>query len=97
MIPNPAYKPTDDLYKFQSFGAAGLELWQVKAGVIFDNFLVTDDEELAAAARKNINTRRANEQALEKVESEAAAKAAAEEAAKNPAPEGGDAEAHEDL
>jgi len=59
--------------------------------------LVTDDEDLAAAERKTINTQRANEQAQEKVESEAAAKADAEEAAKNPAPEGGDAEQHEDL
>jgi len=96
MIDNPAYKPADDLYSYPSFGVVGLELWQVKAGSIFDNFLVTDDEELAAAARKAINTRRENEKALEKAESDLAAAKAAEEAAKNPAA-GEEAEEKEDL
>jgi len=95
MIDNPAYKPADDLYSYPSFGVVGLELWQVKAGSIFDNFLVTDDEELAAAARKAINTRRENEKALEKAESDLAAAKAAEEAAKNPPAE--EAEEKEDL
>jgi len=78
MIPNPEYKLVDDLYSFPSFESVGLELWQVKAGAIFDNFLVTDDEELAAAARKTIDARRENEKKLEKIESD---KAAAEAAA----------------
>jgi calreticulin len=82
MIPNPEYKPVDDLYKFSSFEAVGLELWQVKAGSIFDNFLVTDDEELAAAARKAIDLRREKEKKNEALESAEAAKKAAEEAEK---------------
>jgi calreticulin len=94
MIDNPDYKPSNDLYSYPSFGAVGLELWQVKAGSIFDNFLVTDDEELAAAARKAIDARRENEKKLEKVESEEAAKLAAAEAEKNKDVE---AEEKEDL
>jgi len=82
MIDNPDYKPADDLYKYDSFESVGLELWQVKAGAIFDNFLVTDDEDVAAAQRKTINARRENEKKFEAVEREAdAAKAAAEKPA----------------
>jgi len=65
LIDNPEYKAVDDLYSFPSFESAGIEVWQVKAGTIFDNFLVTDDEELAAAARKKVNAQRENEQKLE--------------------------------
>jgi len=42
-IDNPEYKPDDKLYAFKDFGAIGLDLWQVKAGTIFDNIMVTDD------------------------------------------------------
>jgi len=86
MIDNPEYKPADDLYKYDSFESVGLELWQVKAGSIFDNFLVTDDEDVAASARKAINARRENEKKLEAAEREAdAAKAAAEKPAEDDA------------
>merc|ERR1712046_224624 len=43
MIPNPEYVPDDQLYKFEDNKYVGFELWQVKAGSIFDNILVTDD------------------------------------------------------
>lgn len=36
-----------DLSEFENIGAIGLELWQVRSGTIFDNFLITDDEEYA--------------------------------------------------
>ncbi|XP_008052004.1 calreticulin-3 [Carlito syrichta] len=36
-----------DLAEFEDIGAIGLELWQVRSGTIFDNFLITDDEEYA--------------------------------------------------
>lgn len=42
-IPNPEYVHSDDLYSFPSLKYVGFELWQVKAGSIFDNVLVTDD------------------------------------------------------
>ncbi|XP_078280006.1 uncharacterized protein LOC144607200 [Rhinoraja longicauda] len=46
-IDNPEYAPDDNIYKFQNIGAIGLDLWQVKSGTIFDNFLITDDEKYA--------------------------------------------------
>merc|ERR1719453_3063319 len=42
-IPNPEYVPNDALYKFDDLKYVGFELWQVKAGSLFDNILVTDD------------------------------------------------------
>jgi len=80
LIDNPEYKAVDDLYSFPSFESAGIEVWQVKAGTIFDNFLVTDDEELAAAARKKVNAQREAEQKLEAEERAAEAEKEKEEA-----------------
>ncbi|XP_041647776.1 calreticulin 3a [Cheilinus undulatus] len=42
-IDNPEYTPDDTMYKFDNIGVLGLDLWQVKSGTIFDNFLITDD------------------------------------------------------
>jgi len=80
-IANPAYKPDDKLYEYSSFGAVGLEVWQVKAGSIFDNILVTDSVDEAAKARDKYAGRKDTEAALEKKEreeKEADAKAAAD-------------------
>ncbi|CAF0961320.1 unnamed protein product, partial [Didymodactylos carnosus] len=46
-IDNPDYVEDKNLYLFQDIGAIGFDLWQVKAGTIFDNILVTDDEKHA--------------------------------------------------
>jgi len=46
-IPNPDYKTDESLYAFTDLKYVGFELWQVKAGSIFDNILVTDDEAYA--------------------------------------------------
>uniref|UniRef100_H2Y8A7 Calreticulin n=1 Tax=Ciona savignyi TaxID=51511 RepID=H2Y8A7_CIOSA len=43
MIANPEYEADDELYAYSDFGVIGLDLWQVKSGTIFDNFLITDD------------------------------------------------------
>merc|ERR1712194_847264 len=42
-IDNPEYKDDNEVYKFDDFGFIGFDLWQVKAGSIFDNVIVTDD------------------------------------------------------
>ncbi|XP_048198661.1 calreticulin-3 isoform X2 [Perognathus longimembris pacificus] len=42
-----SYLLQHDLSEFENIGAIGLELWQVRSGTIFDNFLITDDEEYA--------------------------------------------------
>ncbi|KHG00627.1 Calreticulin [Gossypium arboreum] len=47
MIDNPDFKDDPDLYVFPSLKYVGIELWQVKAGTMFDNILVADDVEYA--------------------------------------------------
>jgi len=49
LIPNPKYKDDDEIYLYKDNGAVGFELWQVKAGTIFDNILITDSVEEANA------------------------------------------------
>ncbi|XP_048832304.1 calreticulin-like [Brienomyrus brachyistius] len=46
-IDNPEYTADAEIYKFDKVGVLGLDLWQVKSGTIFDNFLITDDEKTA--------------------------------------------------
>jgi len=43
MIPNPDYFEDDNLYAFDAVKYVGIEIWQVKAGTIFDNIIVTDN------------------------------------------------------
>jgi len=42
-VANPEYKDDPTLYAYDSFGLVGVEIWQVKSGSIFDDFLITDD------------------------------------------------------
>merc|ERR1712040_17182 len=51
-IANPEYVDDDSVYKFDDFGFLGFDLWQVKAGTIFDNVIVTDDKAEADAFAK---------------------------------------------
>merc|ERR1719373_440419 len=51
-IANPEYEDDDSLYKFTDFGFIGFDLWQVKAGTIFDNIIITDDKAEADAFAK---------------------------------------------
>jgi len=51
-IPNPDYYSDDNVYAFDDIGAVGIEIWQVKAGTIFDNIIVTDSVEEAQAFMK---------------------------------------------
>jgi len=86
-IDNPAYKPDDTIYSYESFGAASLEVWQVQAGTIFDNILVTDSVEHADKVAKEsweglAEVEKKNKEAADKVEAD---KKAAEEAAKKEA------------
>ena len=41
-IDNPDYVDDPNLYAYKDFGVIGFDLWQVKAGTIFDNVLITD-------------------------------------------------------
>jgi calreticulin len=81
-IDNPAYVADANLYAYDSFKYVGIEIWQVKAGSIFGNILVTDDVDAAKTAADNVLTRVEGEKAAEKKEEEAErAKAEAEAAA----------------
>merc|ERR1712086_182925 len=50
-IDNPDYVEVKDVYLRGDIEYIGMEIWQVKAGTIFDNMLVTDDMELAMGKR----------------------------------------------
>ncbi|KAM7080989.1 epidermal growth factor receptor substrate 15-like 1 isoform 3-T3 [Ciconia maguari] len=43
-IDNPNYSPDFSIYSYENISIIGLDIWQVRAGTIFDNFLITDDE-----------------------------------------------------
>merc|ERR1711865_129686 len=48
-IANPEYVDDDSMYQMVDSAAVGFDLWQVKAGTIFDNIIVTDDVQEAEA------------------------------------------------
>jgi len=41
-IPNPEYTEDKSVGVYDNIGAVGIEIWQVKAGTIFDDILITD-------------------------------------------------------
>jgi calreticulin len=48
-IANPEYVADDEVYAFENIGVVGFDLWQVKAGTIFDNIIITDSIKEAEA------------------------------------------------
>jgi len=90
MIPNPAYKGAwvhpkianpeyvedKTVGLFDSHKYLGIEIWQVKSGTIFDNFLVTDDPTVAKERAEVILKQKDEEKAMK----EKATKKAEEEA-----------------
>merc|ERR1712241_322534 len=77
MIPNPDYVDVGDVYERGEMGYVGFEIWQVKAGSIFDNIIVTDSIEEAEAFMKETFDAEKEKEAEKKWSD---AKAAAEEA-----------------
>lgn len=89
-IDNPEFKDDPLVYSYDDFGALGLDLWQVKSGSIFDNFLITDSVAEAEEAAADFLKRAEGEKAMKekednkaKEESEKAAAAAAAADEKN--------------
>jgi len=83
LVPNPDYFDDDSLYLYNSNKYVGFEVWQVKAGTIFDNILVTDDAaEAAKWADKTEKTREDEKKAFDKQEEERKAKEEEERKAK---------------
>jgi len=66
-IDNPDYAEQEDVYKRGSMGYIGIEIWQVKAGTLFSDFILTDS--LAEAEQFS------KERAVKKDEEEKAKKA----------------------
>jgi len=86
LIPNPDFVDDANLYLYESNKYVGFELWQVKAGTIFDNILVTDDvAEAAKWAEKTAKTREEEKKAHDKQEEERKAVEEAERKAKEAA------------
>merc|ERR1711918_17092 len=91
LIDNPKYKSDDKLGQYAKFSTVGIDVWQVKAGTIFDNILITDDVEYATQhAEKTWKSQVDGEKAAKekadeekrKAEEEARAKAEEERKAK---------------
>merc|ERR1719190_243294 len=70
-IANPEYVDDDSVYSYADFGFLGFDLWQVKAGTIFDNVIVTDDKAEADAFAKKWKALSEVEQAKKKEEDDA--------------------------
>jgi calreticulin len=94
-IDNPDYEADDSLYAYESFGAIGIDIWQVKSGTIFDNIILTNsvaeaESFMADTYTKNKDAEKAAFDAAEKKRNdaeEAERKAAEEERKKNAAEE----------
>jgi len=67
-IANPDYYEDDNLYLYESNKYVGFELWQVKAGTIFDNIIVTDSKAEADAFAKLTELTQAGEKKAEEQE-----------------------------
>jgi calreticulin len=89
MVANPAYKEDDTVYnRCNPCTAIGFELWQVKAGTLFDDIIVTDSvEEAKKFAADTFAVKSKAEQAMQKKLDEEAAAKAAEESKKKEAEE----------
>ena len=47
LIENPHYYEPDPYKQLEKITAIGFELWTMSSGIVFDNILITDDEDLA--------------------------------------------------
>jgi len=95
MIANPDFVDDNNLYRFTDNAFVGIEIWQVKAGTIFDNFIVTDDIAEANKLAELTKTTQAGEKKMfEKEEEER--KAREEEERKKTEAEPEEEDDHED-
>ncbi|KAL5990857.1 Calreticulin-3 [Asimina triloba] len=69
-IDNPEFEDDPDLYVLKPVKYVGIEVWQVKAGSIFDNILVCDDPEYAKQVLEDTwaKNREAEKEAFEEAE-----------------------------
>lgn len=85
-IDNPEYTPDANLYLREEVCTVGLDLWQVKSGTIFGNFLFTDDAEYAKAQAAGVKeTQEGEKKVKDQQDEEERKKAEAEAKANEPA------------
>jgi len=78
-IDNPDYVNDTTLYSYASFGAVGIDVWQVKSGTIFDNIIITDSvAEAEAFLEETFNKEKDAEKKMYDDKKEADRKAAEE-------------------
>ncbi|XP_031273549.1 calreticulin-3 [Pistacia vera] len=87
-IDNPEFEDDPDLYVLKPVKYVGIEVWQVKAGSVFDNILICDDPQYAKQVVEDIwaSNREAEKEAFE--EAEKVRKAQEEEEARRAREEG---------
>lgn len=71
-IDNPEFEDDPDLYVLKPIKYVGIEVWQVKAGSIYDNILICDDPQYAKQVVEEymVNNREAEKEAFEEAEKE---------------------------
>jgi len=96
-VPNPDYFDDDNIYAFDDNSYIGLEIWQVKAGTIFDHIIVTDDvKEAEKLVPTTNNAREAEKKAYEKEEADKRAKEEEERKKKETEEKSDDADEEDD-
>jgi len=75
-VDNPDFVEDDELYMYESFGVVGIDIWQVKAGSVFDNIILTDSLEEAQEFMKETYTKNkdAEKEMFDKAEEDRRAK-----------------------
>lgn len=94
-IDNPEYSADSNLYLRDEICTVGLDLWQVKSGTIFGNFLLTDDLSYAAKIAGDVKVTQEGEKKMKEGQDEEDRKKA-EEAAKEAAENKDDDDEDED-
>ncbi|KAJ6637126.1 Calreticulin [Pseudolycoriella hygida] len=79
-IDNPEYQADSSLYLREEVCTVGLDLWQVKSGTIFDNFLITDDVSVASKAASGVKATQEGEKKQKDAQDEEERKKAEAEA-----------------
>jgi calreticulin len=103
LVPNPDYYEDSNLYLYESNKYVGFDIWQVKAGTIFDNIIVTDDiAEARKFAELTNKTKEGEKKMFDKQEEERKAKEeeerkAREAAEKEAAPEEAEKDEKDEL
>jgi calreticulin len=98
LIDNPEFQDDPDIYVFGPLKYFGIELWQVKAGSIFDNILITDDPDYAKSFAEETwgKNKEAEKEMFEKEDQKTAEQPDIDNDLEDDEDEGGDDDAYDD-